>query len=104
MYPGASYILLPANFAEFLNTQIGAERGPGGYYLVPCAKVDGLPEFSFYFGGKAYPLKGTDYIIEIQGTCISSFVRLDNSGSGSQWVIGENLTNADVHCSLNHRF
>ncbi|EDR07693.1 uncharacterized protein LACBIDRAFT_250343, partial [Laccaria bicolor S238N-H82] len=87
---GASFIILPTTFADFLNSQIGAKRGTTGHYQVACAKVDSLPEFSFYFGGKAYPLKGTDYILEIQDACISPFVGLDNnfSGSGSQWFVG----------------
>jgi saccharopepsin len=99
---------MPTNVADFLNTQIGAKRAPTGFYEVPCAKVDNLPEFSFYFGGKAYPLKGTEYIVEIRAACISPFIGLDTnfSGSGSQWVVGENLTNAVVHPSrcLNHKF
>jgi len=95
---------MPTNVAEILNAQIGAKRAPTGSYEVPCAKVDSFPEFSFHFGGKAYPLKGTDYILEIQGVCFSSFVGVDFSGSGSQWVVGENLTNAVVHRSLNRKF
>ncbi|KIJ90821.1 hypothetical protein K443DRAFT_135617 [Laccaria amethystina LaAM-08-1] len=83
-----SLIVMPTNVADFLNAQIGAKRAPTGSFEVPCAKVDSLPEFSFYFGGKAYRLKGTDYILNVQGTCISSFVGLDMIFSGSQWVVG----------------
>lgn len=73
-----------------LNTQIGAKKSWNGQYQVDCAKVPSLPDLSFYFGGKPYPLKGTDYILEVQGTCISAFTGMDiNLPGGSLWVIGE---------------
>ncbi|RDB26453.1 Vacuolar aspartic protease [Hypsizygus marmoreus] len=57
---------------------------------VDCSKVPNLPELSFYFGGKPYPLKGSDYILEVQGTCISAFTGLDiNLPGGSLWIIGD---------------
>lgn len=86
---GVSVIILPTDIAGHLNTQIGAKRAPSGYYEVPCAKVDSLPGFWFYFGGIPFPLRGADYIIELQGACISSFIGLDlSSESGPQWVVG----------------
>jgi len=73
-----------------LNAQIGATKSWNGQYQVDCAKVPDLPDLSFYFNGKPYPLKGTDYILEVQGTCISSFTGLDiNLPGGSLWIIGD---------------
>ena len=69
-----------------LNAQIGAKKSWNGQYLVDCSKVPELPELSFYFGGKAYPLKGSDYVLEVQGTCISSFTPM-NLPKGL-WIIG----------------
>ena len=86
---GTSLIVVSTDIAEMLNTQIGAKKSWNGQYQVDCAKVPGLPELSFYFGGKAYPLKGTDYILEVQGTCISAFTGMDlNLPGGSLWIIG----------------
>lgn len=86
---GTSLIALPTDIAEMLNTQIGATKSWNGQYQVDCAKVPELPELSFYFGGKAYSLKGTDYILQVQGTCISSFTGMDiNLPGGSLWIIG----------------
>lgn len=80
---------MSTDIAEMLNTQIGAKKSWNGQYQVDCATVPSLPDLSFYFGGKAYPLKGTDYILEIQGTCISAFTGLDlNLPGGSLWIIG----------------
>jgi saccharopepsin len=86
---GTSLIVVPTDIAEMLNTQIGAKKSWNGQYQVDCSKVPHLPELSFYFGGKAYPLKGTDYILDIQGTCISAFTGMDiNLPGGSLWIIG----------------
>jgi saccharopepsin len=87
---GTSLIALPTDMAEMLNAQIGAKKSWNGQYQVDCAKVPNLPELSFHFGGKPYPLKGSDYILEVQGTCISAFTGLDiNLPWGSLWIIGD---------------
>ncbi|KAJ7675949.1 aspartic peptidase domain-containing protein [Mycena polygramma] len=70
---GTSLITVPTAIAEMLNAQIGATKSWNGQYTVDCTKVPSLPGLSFTFGGKPYPLKGSDYILEVQGTCISSF-------------------------------
>ena len=76
-----------------LNTQIGATRSWNGQYVVDCSKVPRLPDISFYFGGQPFPLKGSDYILDLQGSCISPFTGLDINipGGGSLWIIGNAL-------------
>jgi saccharopepsin len=87
---GTSLIVLPTDMAEMLNTQIGATKSWNGQYQVDCAKVPSLPELSFYFGGRPYPLKGSDYVLDVQGTCISAFTGMDlNLPGGSLWIIGD---------------
>ncbi|KAJ7095425.1 aspartic peptidase A1 [Mycena belliarum] len=87
---GTSLIALPTDIAEMLNSQIGATKSWNGQYTVDCAKVPSLPELSFYFGGKPYALKGSDYVLEVQGSCISSFTGMDiNLPGGSLWIIGD---------------
>ncbi|KXN89622.1 Vacuolar aspartic protease [Leucoagaricus sp. SymC.cos] len=87
---GTSLIALPTDFAEMLNTQIGAKKTWTGQYTVDCSKVPSLPELTFHFGGRAYPLKGTDYILNVQGTCISAFTGMDiNLPWGNLWIIGD---------------
>ena len=80
--------------AEMLNTQIGASKSWNGQYTVDCSKVPSLPDLTLTFGGKPYVLKGTDYVLEVQGTCISSFTGLDINlpGGGSLWIIGASYT------------
>jgi len=69
--------------------RIGAKRSWNGQYTLPCDKVPSLPELTFYFGGKPYPLQGSDYILNAGGTCISSFTGMDiNLPGGELWIVG----------------
>ncbi|KAI0677622.1 aspartic peptidase A1 [Trametes maxima] len=88
---GTSLIALPTDMAEMLNSQIGAKKSWNGQYTVDCTKVPELPDLTFTFGGKPYVLKGTDYVLEVQGTCMSSFTGIDINlpGGGSLWIIGD---------------
>ncbi|KAG1741532.1 Asp-domain-containing protein [Suillus paluster] len=91
---GASVIGLPTNIAAKFNAKIGATRQSlhgRYYYQVNCATVQSLPELTFYFGGKPFTLRGSDYVAENQGTCISSLEGMDveSPGGGSLWIIGD---------------
>jgi len=88
---GTSLIALPTDIAEMLNTQIGAKKSWNGQYTIDCSKVPDLPDLTLYLGGKPYPLKATDYILNVQGSCLSAFTPLDiNLPDGSSiWVIGD---------------
>ena len=73
-----------------LNGQIGATKSWNGQYTVDCAKVPSLPDLTFTFGGIKFPLKGSDYILNVQGTCMSSFTGMDiNLPGGSLWIVGQ---------------
>lgn len=85
-----------------LNTQIGAKRSWNGQYTVECSKVPSLPALSFHFGGYPYVLEGSDYILNVQGTCISAFTGLDlNLPGGSLWVIGMYLVQVNLNFDAN---
>jgi saccharopepsin len=72
-----------------LNAQIGAKKSWNGQYTVDCAKVPSMPDLSLYFNGEAYPLKATDYILDLQGTCVSAFTGMDiNIPGGDLWIVG----------------
>jgi len=87
---GTSLLAIPTRVASILNDQIGAERGWTGQYTVDCAKVASLPDLGFVFNGKTYSLSSTDYILNVQGTCISGFQGMDiNLPGGELWIIGD---------------
>jgi saccharopepsin len=91
--------------------RIGAKRSWNGQYTVPCDKVPSLPELTFYFGGKPYPLQGSDYILNAGGTCISAFTGMDiNLPGGQLWIVGTHpslsslSSKADFHSLLGDVF
>jgi len=86
---GTSLIALPSDIADMMNAQIGATKSWNGQYTVDCSTVPSLPDLTFYFGGKPFPIKATDYILEVQGTCISSFTGLDMPNGLQLWIVGK---------------
>ncbi|SZF03363.1 unnamed protein product [Blumeria hordei] len=74
---GTSLITLPSDIAELLNSEIGAQKGFGGQYSIDCNKRDTLPDITFNLAGYDFTISAYDYILEIQGSCISSFTGMD---------------------------
>ncbi|TVY16097.1 Vacuolar protease A [Lachnellula arida] len=74
---GTSLIALPSTLAELLNKEIGAKKGYNGQYTVDCAKRDSLPDMAFTLSGYNFSITPYDYILEVQGSCISSFMGMD---------------------------
>ncbi|SGY25591.1 BQ5605_C018g08644 [Microbotryum silenes-dioicae] len=87
---GTSLIALPSDVAEIINKEIGATKSWSGQYTVDCATIPNLPSMSLKFGGKTYELSAEDYILQVSGTCISSFTGLDLPAPlGPIWIIGD---------------
>lgn len=59
------------------NKEIGAKKGYNGQYTVECSKRDELPDVSFTLTGHNFTIGPYDYILEVQGSCISSFFGMD---------------------------
>jgi len=74
---GTSLIALPSTLAELLNKEIGAKKGYNGQYTVECEKRDSLPDLTFTLSGYNFTITPYDYILEVQGSCISSFMGMD---------------------------
>jgi len=74
---GTSLIALPSTLAELLNKEMGAKKGYNGQYTVDCAKRDSLPDMTFTLTGHNFTITAYDYILEVQGSCISSFMGMD---------------------------
>lgn len=55
------------------NKEIGAEKSFNGQYTVDCKKRDQLPDLSFTLTGYNFTIGPYDYILDVQGSCISSF-------------------------------
>ncbi|MCJ1249419.1 Vacuolar protease A [Trapelia coarctata] len=74
---GTSLIALPSTLAELLNKEMGAKKSFSGQYTVDCEKRDSLPDMSFTLSGYNFSITPYDYILEVQGSCISSFMGMD---------------------------
>jgi len=74
---GTSLIALPSTLAELLNKEIGAKKSYNGQYTVECDKRDSLPDLTFTLSGHDFSIGPYDYILEVQGSCISSFMGMD---------------------------
>ncbi|PGH18023.1 vacuolar protease A [Helicocarpus griseus UAMH5409] len=74
---GTSLIALPSTLAELLNKEIGAKKSFNGQYTIDCEKRDGLPDMTFTLTGHNFTIGPYDYILEVQGSCISSFMGMD---------------------------
>ena len=62
------------------NQEIGAKKSYNGQYTVECEKRDSLPDMSFTLTGYNFTITPYDYILEVQGSCISSFMGIDFPG------------------------
>ncbi|KAL2163490.1 hypothetical protein VTH06DRAFT_5548 [Thermothelomyces fergusii] len=74
---GTSLIALPSQLAEMLNAQIGAKRSFTGQYTLDCSKRDSLKDVTFNLAGYNFTLGPYDYILEVSGNCISTFMGMD---------------------------
>ncbi|KAL2194847.1 vacuolar protease A precursor [Corynascus similis CBS 632.67] len=74
---GTSLIALPSQLAEMLNAQIGAKKNYAGQYAIDCNKRDSLKDVTFNLAGYNFTLGPYDYVLEVQGSCISTFMGMD---------------------------
>ncbi|KAK3052685.1 aspartic proteinase precursor [Extremus antarcticus] len=74
---GTSLIALPTTIADLLNREIGAKKSFNGQYTVECEKRDSLPDLTFTLTGHNFTITANDYILEVQGSCISALFGMD---------------------------
>lgn len=59
------------------NKEIGAKKGFNGQYTIDCKKVSSLPPLTFTLTGHNFTIGAEDYILEVQGSCVSAFQGID---------------------------
>jgi saccharopepsin len=74
---GTSLIALPSDIAEMLNSAMGATKSYNGQYTIDCEKKSSLPDMTFRLAGHDFAITANDYILEVQGSCISTFMGMD---------------------------
>ena len=89
---GTSLIALPSSLAELLNKEIGAKKGYNGQYSVDCDKRSSLPDVTFKVNGYNFSITAFDYVLEVQGSCISSFMGMDiPAPAGPLAILGDSF-------------
>ncbi|KAM0324817.1 hypothetical protein ACHAQA_007783 [Verticillium albo-atrum] len=74
---GTSLNVLPSTLADMLNNEIGAKKGYNGQWSVECDKRASLPDITFNLAGYNFSISAYDYILEVSGSCISTFQGMD---------------------------
>ena len=96
---GTSLIALPSTLAELLNKEIGAKKAFNGQYTIECDKKDKLPDLTFTLSGHNFTIGPDDYILDVQGFCISSFFGIDiPEPAGPLVILGRRLPEEMVFC------
>ncbi|KAF9935694.1 Vacuolar protease A [Mortierella alpina] len=89
---GTSLIGMPTPIARRFNDQIGAKEDlkHEGVYTLECSKIPFLPDLTFDFGIHNYTLQGSDYVLGVDGTCLSGFMAMDFPEPWDQlWIVGD---------------
>jgi hypothetical protein len=58
-------ITLPPTFAQLIGLPPDANV-IGGQYVMPCERVDNLPQITFTINGKEFSLDGSEYVLKLE--------------------------------------
>jgi len=86
---GTSLLVAPPDVVTAFGKQIGATLVAGKEWTLDCSKVAGLPDLDIMIGGKAYPLKGSDYVLSVSGQCLLGMMGMDLSHEGLSVILGD---------------
>eukprot|EP00238_Polyblepharides_amylifera_P006249 CAMPEP_0196579632 /NCGR_PEP_ID=MMETSP1081-20130531/23796_1 /TAXON_ID=36882 /ORGANISM="Pyramimonas amylifera, Strain CCMP720" /LENGTH=414 /DNA_ID=CAMNT_0041899271 /DNA_START=125 /DNA_END=1369 /DNA_ORIENTATION=+ len=87
---GTSLLAGPKDVIEKIQQLIGGTPIMAGEYTVDCNSLDSMPDVTFTIAGKDFTLTPNDYVLQIQGQCLSGFMGFDlPPGLGPQWILGD---------------
>mmetsp|Transcript_44823 Transcript_44823/g.85708 ORF Transcript_44823/g.85708 Transcript_44823/m.85708 type:complete len:421 (-) Transcript_44823:246-1508(-) len=87
---GTSLLAGPTEIINKIQILIGAKPLMQGEYTVNCDDLGTMPDVTFTINGVQFSLSPKDYVLEIQGQCLSGFMGMDLPGElGPQWILGD---------------
>jgi len=98
---GTSLLLGPTEDIHRIVEALGISSQPSstgnegqGQYMVPCDQVSSLPPLAFEINGRAFELRGEEYILTLQGfgqtTCTLGLMAMDvPPPAGPLWILGD---------------
>jgi hypothetical protein len=87
---GTSLLVVPPAVITAFGAQIGATSIAGGKeWTIDCSKIASLPSIDIMIGGKAFPLEGKDYVLNVSGECLLGMTGMDLSREGLSVILGD---------------
>merc|ERR1712072_394090 len=86
---GTSLLVAPADVVSAFGKKIGATLVAGKEWTIDCSKIAGLPDLDITIGGKSFPLKGSDYVLNVSGQCLLGMMGMDLSREGLSLILGD---------------
>jgi len=87
---GTSLLVVPPAVMTAFGTKVGATSIAGGKeWTIDCSKIPSLPSLDIMIGGKAFPLEGKDYILQVSGECLLGMTGMDLSREGLSLILGD---------------
>jgi hypothetical protein len=84
---GTSLLVGPEDAVSSIAYALNATANFEGEYFVDCNQD--FPELVVNINGVAYPLEGSDLILESGGECLLMIMSIDLTGTGVDWILGD---------------
>ncbi|KAJ9451215.1 putative vacuolar protease A [Diplonema papillatum] len=88
---GTSLLAFPTEMAKEINSQLGCQTNiVGECVYATCPPANSLPDFSVTLSGHTFTLQQADYVLNIQGQCLSGIMGITIPAPvGPIWILGD---------------
>ncbi|VDO60898.1 unnamed protein product [Haemonchus placei] len=87
---GSSIITAPMSVVQQIINLAGAKVSAQGTYEIECNSTSSLPALTFTLGSRDFILQGSDYVVQMNQTCVLGFLGLEIPPPiGPIWILGD---------------